>query len=247
MRPDRQGRALKPPFEPWRNFRPYCTLQFKVECSQFRRQQLMQHGAGHQLATNSPNWARPRRASGLNEFAGASGRWAWNYEFGVRRASPALISFVRACVLACRLPAPADVAGHPTPHRLAGRSPATSGTRETRSRGRLRCHPAHRRFGGCKRSPTQLPSDAVLLQQRLVVRLQGGDVRHRVALRVQIELVKLLHPPLHLRILGSLELRVRALVMPRVEGVEADHVQALLGDSAPVLLEDTIHVLVVPP
>mmetsp|Transcript_80901 Transcript_80901/g.204507 ORF Transcript_80901/g.204507 Transcript_80901/m.204507 type:complete len:234 (+) Transcript_80901:744-1445(+) len=95
--------------------------------------------------------------------------------------------------------------------------------------------------------PAQLASDAVLLQQRLVVGLQCRHIWHRVSLGVQVELVELFHPLHHLSILRSLQMRVGTLVMPRVEGVEADHVQTGLWDRAAVLLQHPVHVLIVAP
>mmetsp|Transcript_89495 Transcript_89495/g.175155 ORF Transcript_89495/g.175155 Transcript_89495/m.175155 type:complete len:236 (-) Transcript_89495:398-1105(-) len=96
-------------------------------------------------------------------------------------------------------------------------------------------------------SPTQLPADAVLFEEALVIRLQRCHIRHLVALGVQVELIELLHPLLSLLVLRSLEVRVRPPVVPRVEGVEPDHVQASFGDRAAVLLQDPVHVLVVAP
>mmetsp|Transcript_76944 Transcript_76944/g.168192 ORF Transcript_76944/g.168192 Transcript_76944/m.168192 type:complete len:332 (-) Transcript_76944:105-1100(-) len=104
---------------------------------------------------------------------------------------------------------------------------------------------AHIPWPSLSRSPLQLAAQAVLLQEGLVVRLQGLDVRELIALRVEVELVELLDPLQLLGILRSFELRVGPAIVPWVEGVETDHGQPLLRDGAAVVLQHLVHVFVV--
>eukprot|EP00053_Salpingoeca_punica_P005899 m.57254 g.57254 ORF g.57254 m.57254 type:complete len:376 (-) comp13445_c0_seq3:345-1472(-) len=95
-------------------------------------------------------------------------------------------------------------------------------------------------------SPAQ-QARAVLVDERLVVGLEGLDIRHIVALGVQVKLVELLDPGAHLLVALAGEVEVVVARVPRVEGVVADHVEALHGQGAVVVLEDAVHVLVVAP
>jgi hypothetical protein len=94
-------------------------------------------------------------------------------------------------------------------------------------------------------SPLQL-SWAVLVNETLVVGLEGLWIWELVALGVQVELIELLYPSEHLGVFGVLHPLVLAFLVPGVERVETDHVHTLLRDGAVVALEHVVHVLIVP-
>lgn len=91
-------------------------------------------------------------------------------------------------------------------------------------------------------SPPQLPG-AVLVDESFVVGAKSFDIWNRVALGVQVILVELMHPLLHLSVLLALKLCVGVVGVPWVEAVIPDDVKTLLRDRTAVALQHVVHIL----
>lgn len=95
-------------------------------------------------------------------------------------------------------------------------------------------------------SPLQY-SRTVLVDQRLVVRLQLVDVGELGALCVQVKFVELLDPGQHAQVFVIAQVHVVSVGVPGVERMKANHVQPLLWDGAVVKLHNSVEILVMAP
>lgn len=90
-------------------------------------------------------------------------------------------------------------------------------------------------------------SRTVLLDERLVVRLQLLHIRQVSGFCVKIIFVEFVHPGQHFEVFVVAQLHVVSMRVPGVEGMEADHVQSFLWDGAVVELQNSVQIFIVTP